>query len=167
MSNQDRDSLQKLLDETGALKQRMEQSLPSYIELLQGVSALPGELSRRYWASCVEALLRDIEPRYHKLEDQARQSYYQARFISLGMSAISRVMGMQPMPPPDQIQVGISLSPSGEIDPDWIDGPEKAPDAIFVGYNQFLAIAQGLKGKLMRGEVTPSSEGEIPKLLYG
>jgi len=166
MSNQSQDSLQKLLDEMSQLKQRMAQALPPYIESVRGIGQLPEELTRRYWVSCVDDLVHKIEPKYRELESQTSELYYRASFISLGMSAISRVMGVQPVPPPDQIQVGISLSASGEIEPDCSDNPERAPDAIFVGYNQFMGIVQGLKGKLIRGEVTPSSEGDIAKLLY-
>jgi hypothetical protein len=36
-----------------------------------------------------------------------------------------------------------------------------------VTYEEFMAIAQRLEDKLLRGTIVPSSEDEIPRLIYG
>jgi hypothetical protein len=53
------------------------------------------------------------------------------------------------------------------MEPDWIDNPNREPGAIFVTYEEFVAIGQRLKDKLLRGTIVPSSEDEIPRLIYG
>ena len=73
---------------------------------------------------------------------------------------------MEPVPPPEPVRLGISISPSGKIEPDWIDNPNREPVAILVRYEEFVSIAQRLKDKLLRGTVVPSSEDEISNLIY-
>jgi len=93
MSNQCQDNLQELLNEISQLKQRMVQALPSYVESVRGIEQLPEELTRRYWVSCVDELAGRIEPEYRKLEGQASRLNLELKFINLGASAISRMMG--------------------------------------------------------------------------
>ena len=54
----------------------------------------------------------------------------------------------------------------GKVESDWIDNPNRETEAIFVTYEEFVLIAQRLKDKLLRGAIVPSSEGEIPELMY-
>ena len=58
------------------------------------------------------------------------------------------------------------MHPSGKIDPALIDDPNKPPDAILVTCEEFLAIAQRLKDRLLKGTIVPNSEDEIPELIY-
>ena len=58
---------------------------------------------------------------------------------------------MKPVPSPEPVRLGISISSSGKIEPDWIDNPYSEPEAIFVTYEEFMAIAQRLKDKLLKG----------------
>jgi hypothetical protein len=71
------------------------------------------------------------------------------------------------VPPPERSRLGISLSSRGKIGPDWIDNPNREPEAIFVTYEEFMAIAQRLEDKLLKGTIAPLSEDEIPRLIYG
>jgi hypothetical protein len=73
---------------------------------------------------------------------------------------------MQPVAPPPSPQLGVTISSSGKIKPDWRDNPYREPKEIFVTYDEFMAIARRLKNKLLKGTIVPTSEAEIPKLLY-
>ena len=88
------------------------------------------------------------------------------KFMTLGADMILKAGGMEPVPPPASLQLGISISLLGKIEPDWIDNPNREPVAIFVRYEEFVSIAQRLKDKLLRGTVVPSSEDEISNLMY-
>lgn len=74
--------------------------------------------------------------------------------------------GMEPIPLPDSLRVGISMYPSGKMVPTIIDDPNRQPDAIVVTYERFVTIAQRLKEEVLRGTIMPTSEEEIPKLVY-
>jgi len=74
--------------------------------------------------------------------------------------------GMQPVALPSPLQLGVTISSSGKIGPDWLDNPDREPGAIFVTYKEFMAIARRLKEKLLKGEIEPTSEEEIPRLMH-
>ena len=52
------------------------------------------------------------------------------------------------------------------MEPDWLDNPNRDPKAIFMTYEEFVTIAKRLEDKLLRGTIVPSSEDEIPRLMY-
>lgn len=70
------------------------------------------------------------------------------------------------MAPPPPLRLGVTISSSGKIEPDWLDNPDREPGAIFVTYEEFMAIAQKLKEKLLKGTIVLTSEDEIPRLVY-
>jgi len=74
---------------------------------------------------------------------------------------------MEPIAPPASLQVGISISPSGKIEPALIDDPYRRPDVILITFKEFEAIVHRLKSELLKGVIVPVSEDEIPKLIYG
>ena len=47
-----------------------------------------------------------------------------------------------------------------------MDDPNRQPDAVLVTYEEFAAIAQRLKDKLLKGTIVPTSEDEIPELIH-
>jgi hypothetical protein len=73
------------------------------------------------------------------------------------------VMGL--MPPPNSLQIGLSIHPSGKIEPSLMGDPNTPSDTILVTYDEFGAITQRLKDKLLNGAIIPTSEVEIPKLI--
>ena len=166
MSNQRERRLDSLLNEVGELRERMEQILPSYTASLQELAQLPDEFEQRFWASCVEALLHEVKARYQDLEAQAQRADLVGKFMTLGMYVIARTGGMEPVPPPEPVRLGISISPSGKMEPDWLDNPNRDPKAIFMTYEEFVTIAKRLEDKLLRGTIVPSSEDEIPRLIH-
>lgn len=167
MFSQRERSLDNLLGETRELKERIKQVLPSYTASLKELSSLPEEFERRFWASRVEALLQMVRADYQSFQAKAQTVDFLGKFMTLGMDIALKAGGMEPIAPPPPTQLGISVSPSGKIAPDWIDNPNREPGAIFVTYEEFVAIAQRLEDKLLKGTIVPSSEDEIPRLIYG
>ena len=166
MSNQSEYSLDSLHNEVHKLKERIEHVLPSYMTLLKEITQLLEEFERRFWASCAEALLHEVKARYQDLEAQAQRADIVGKFMILGMYVIARTGGMEPVLPPETVRLGISISPSGKMEPDWLDNPNRDPKAIFMTYEEFVTIAKRLEDKLLRGTIVPTSENEIPELMY-
>ncbi len=167
MSNQREWSLNNFLGEVRELKDRMEKVFPSYLASLEKTSRLPIEFDRRWWSSRVEALLVKVKTDYQKYQAQAQKADFLGKFMTLAVDVALKAGGMEPIAPPASLQVGVSISPSGKIEPALSDDPNRQPEAIFVTFDQFEAIAQRLKGKLLKGTVMPANEGEIPRLVYG
>jgi len=166
MSSQREHSLDSFLNETRELKERMKQTLPSYIASLTEVSSLPQEFERRFWASRLEAMVETVKTDYESFQAQAQKVDFLGKFMTVGIDVVLKAGGMQPVAPPPAMQVGLTISSSGKIEPDWLDNPNREPGAIFVTYNEFMAIAQKFKEKLLKGTIAPTSEEEIPRLVY-
>lgn len=166
MSSQREFSLDNLLAELRQLNERIKGTLPSYITSLKGMSQLPDEFECRFWASCVEALVQKVKADYQKYQTQAQDADLRGKLLTLGLDIALRVGGMEPIPLPDSLRVGISMHPSGKIEPALMDDPNKQPDAVAVIYQEFVAIAQRLKDELLKGTIVPTSEDEIPGLIY-
>ena len=73
---------------------------------------------------------------------------------------------MEPIAPPPSVRIGISISPLGKIEPALFDGPNRQPGVILITLEEFEKIAQRLKGEVLKGTIVPTSEDEIPKLIY-
>jgi hypothetical protein len=144
----------------------MEQFLPSYLAGLERLSQLPEEFSHRFWASCLEALLAKVKSDYQKWQGQAQKADLLGKFMTLGVDVVLKAGGMEPIAPPSFPQLGVSISSSGKITPDWMDNPHREPEAIFVTYDELMAIAQRVKDELLKGTVVPTSDEEIPRLIY-
>ena len=169
---QTRDELAKIAEMKGRYEKEVEdmewaeQIIPSYTTLLKGLAQLPDEFELRFWASHIEAFLHKVKGRYENLRAKAQQADLWGKFMTLGIDVVLRAEGMEPIPPPERPRLGISVSSSGKIEPDWIDNPNREPKAIVVTYEEFMAIAQKLRDKLLKGTIVPLSEYEIPKLMY-
>jgi hypothetical protein len=166
MFSQRERSLDNLLGETRELKERIKEVLPSYTASLKELSSLPEEFERRFWASRVEALLQMVKADYENFRAKAQKVDFLGKFMTLGIDIALKAGGMEPIAPPQPTQLGISVSPSGKIAPDWVNNPYREPEAIFVTYEEFMAIAQRLKDKVLKRTVVPTTEDEIPKLVH-
>lgn len=143
-----------------------EKAFPSYLVSLKKTSQLPDEFERRWWSFRVEALLEKVRADYQKYQAQAQKADFLGKFMTLGIDTVLKVGGMEPILPPASLQIGISISPSGKIEPALFDDPNRQPDAILITFEKFEAITQRLKGEILKGEVAPKSEDEIPRLIY-
>jgi len=166
MFNQRERSLDDLLDEVRQLRDRMKGILPSYTALLKEVSQLPEGFEYRFWASCVEALLEKVKVDYQKYQAQVQKADLWGKSVTLMADIVLKAGGMEPMPLLNSLRIGVSIHPSGKIEPALFDDTNRQPDAIFVTFDQFEVITQRLKSKLLKGTVMPANEGEIPKLVY-
>ena len=166
MSNQKEHSLNDLLSEVRQLKERIKAILPSYTALLREVSHLPQEFEGIFWASCVEALLEKVRADYQAYQARAQKADLWGKFMTVGVDIILKAGGMEPVPLPNSLRLGVSISPSGKIVPTLMDDPNRQPDAVIVTYEEFVAVAQRLKDELLKGTLVPSSEDEIPRLIH-
>lgn len=165
MCSQNERSLDDLLSEVRQSKERMKAILPSYTASLKEVSQLPDEFERRFWASRVEALLQMVKADYENFRAKAQKVDFLGKFMTVGIDMVLKAGGMEPIAPPPPPQLGVTVSSSGKIEPDWIDNPYRDPAAFFATYEEFMTIAQRLKDELLKGTVLPTSEDEIPKLV--
>jgi len=165
MSNQNEHGLVDLLNEGRQLKERIKAILPSYAASLKEMSRLPEEFEHRFWASCVEALLERVKADYQKYQARAQEANLLGNFMTMGMDIVFKAGGMEPIPLPDSLRVGVSIYPSGKIEPTLMDEPNRQ-GAILVTYEEFTTIAQRLKDELLKGTTVPTSEDEIPRLIH-
>lgn len=166
MSSQRERSTENFLDEIRELKEDMERALPSYAALLKGLSQLPEEFERRFWASRLEALLQGIRVDYRELEAQARKVDLLGRFMTGGMNIALMAGRMQPVPALPPVRLGISVSPSGKIEPDLIDDLHRQPGTLLIKFEDFERLALSLRDRILKGEIVPTNEDEIPKLIH-
>jgi len=166
MSSQREHSLDSFLNETRELKERMKQVLPSYTASLKELSSLPQEFERRFSASRMETLVETVQKDYESFQAKAQKVDFFGKFMTVGIDMVLKAGGMQPIAPPPSPRLGITVSSSGKIRPDWLDNPDREPGAIFLTYEQFMATIQKLKEKLLNGSIEPNSEGDIPRLVY-
>jgi hypothetical protein len=166
MFSQNEHSLDNLLGEVHQLKERIKAILPSYMGSLKELSRLPDEFEGRFWASGVEALVQKVKADYQKYQARAQQANLLGKVMTMVVDIGFQAGGLEPVPLPDSLQVGISMRASGIIAPAIMDDPNKQRDTILVTYEGFVAIAQRLKDRLLQRTIVPTSEDEIPKLVY-
>lgn len=166
MSTLKEHSLDSFLDEIRELKESMEKVLPSYTNLLKDLSSLPKEFECRFWVSCLEALVEKVRVDYESFQAEAMKVDLLNKLMTLGMDMALMARGVQPVAPPPPVQIGVAISSSGRIRPDYFDNPNRGSGAIFVAYEEFMAIAHRLKEKLLKGAIVPTREEEIPRLVY-
>ena len=134
---------------------------------VEKTSRLPIEFERRWWPSRVEALVVKVKTDYQKYQAQAQKADFLGKFMTLGIDTVLKAGGMEPILPPASLQIGISISPSSKIEPALFDDPNRQPDVILITFEEFEAITQRLRGELLKGAIVPTSEDEIPRLVYG
>jgi hypothetical protein len=89
-----------------------------------------------------------------------------SKFMTIGVDAVLKAGGMEPITPPPPARIGIPISPLGRIEPSLFDDPNRQPYVILITFEEFEAIAQRLKGEILEGTVVPKSTDEIPSLIY-
>ena len=166
MSSQSVHNLDNLLDETRQLKEKMRAILPSYTVLLKELTRLPDEFEGGFWASCVDVLLETARADYQKYQAQAKKADFLGKFTTLGIDIVLKAGGMESIVPPAPLQVGISISQSGRIEPALMGDAKKQSYVVLVTYKEFLGIAQRLKSELLEATLMPAGIDEIPKLIY-
>lgn len=165
MSSQRELSLDNLLDEIHQLKERMARIFPSYTASLKELSQLTEEFERRFWASRVEALLQAVKADHRNFQARAQKVDILGKFMTLGIDIALKAGGMQPVALPPSPHIGISVSPSGKIEPALLDDPYKPTNVILLTLEEFEAIAQRLKVELSKETIVPAGEDEIPRLI--
>jgi len=166
MSKQKEQGLSSLPDEIRALGERIKETLPRYTACLKGLSGLPSEFDKRFWVSCVRALLVKVRADHQKWQAQAPSAGLAAKLTTLALDVALKAAGMEPIAPPPYPEVGISISPSGIIKPTLLNYPSAEPGVISVTIEKFEAIARKVEDEIMKGTATPESEEDIPKLIY-
>ena len=166
MSNQSERSLDSLLSELHKLREKAEELAPLYGAMLEKVAQMPADFGRRWWSSRVNVLLQEVEVDYQKYQAQAEKAHLLGGLMTLAADIALKAGKMEPIPPPASLQVGISISPSGKIEPALFDDPNRQPNVIFITFEEFGAIARRLKEEILKGVVMPKKEDEIPKLIY-
>ena len=167
MSTQREQSSDSFLSEMHELRCKMESLLPNYLAGLHRLCQMPDEFECGFWASCLEALLEKVKADYQRYQAQAQEASLYGKIVTLAADTVLKVGGMEPIPLPDSLRLGVSISPSGKIEPALMDDPNRQPDAVAMTYEEFVAIAQRLRGEILKGTIVPKSEDEIPKLIYG
>jgi hypothetical protein len=157
--------LDNFLNEVRQLKDRMERVIPSYLASLERISQLPEELEHRWWSSRVDALLQKVKSDYQNYQSQAQKVDILSKFTTLGIDIALKAGGMQPVAPPPSPRIGISISPSGKIEPALLDDQYKPPNVILITFEEFEAVTHRLKVELLKGTIVPTSEEEIPGLI--
>ena len=127
---------------------------------------MPQELERRFWASRLEALVEGVQRDYEGFKARMQNLDFFTKLTTAGIDMALNVGGMQSIAPPPSPRPGITISSSDKVGPDWRGNPHREPGAIFLTYEQFMATAEKLKEKLLKGAIEPSSEEEIPRLIY-
>jgi hypothetical protein len=73
---------------------------------------------------------------------------------------------MEPIVPPPYPEVGISISPSGIIEPTLLNYPSAGPGVISVTIEKFEGIARKVEEEIMKGTAVPKNEEDVPRLIY-
>lgn len=167
MSSQREWSLDNLLNQLRELRETLPELRLPYTTALERVAQMPVEFERRWWSSRVDMLVHKLKVDYQKYQAQAGQVDLLAQFMTVAADIALKAGGMEPVPPPDSLQVGISVSVLGKIEPALLDDSWPREGFVLLKFEEFEAIAQGLKEEILKGTVMPKNEEEIPKLLFG
>jgi len=166
MSNQNERSLDNIFSEVLQLKEKMKIILPRYIVSLKELSQLPNEFEGRFWVSCVEAQMEKVRADYQEYQARAQKAGLYGNLVTLAADILLKAGGMEPVPLSNSLRIGISIHQTGGIKPTIIDDSNKQPDAIIITYEEFATIIRKLKDQLFEGTIIPTSENEIPELIY-
>ena len=114
----------------------------------------------------MEALLAKVKTEYQKWQAQANKADFLGKFATAAIDIALKAGKMEPIAPPPSPKVGISISPSGKIEPALLNNQYRQPGVIMITFEEFEAITERLKSEMLKGTVVPKSEDEIPKLIY-
>jgi len=144
----------------------MEQLTPPYRAALERVAQMPVEFDRRWWSSRVDVLIEKVKVGYQNYQAQAQQADLYAKFMTAAIDIALRAGRMEPVPPPDSLRAGISISLSGTIEPALLGDPSRREGVVLLKFEEFEAIARRLKKEILKGTVVPKNEVEIPGLIF-
>jgi hypothetical protein len=166
MPTQREQSLDSFLDEVRQMRGRMECLLPSYIAALHRLCQMPEEFERRFWISHIHALVQKVKADYKNYELQTQTANLFGKMTETMVNLAWQVTGQQPMAHTSPLQACLSLYPTGRIQPGLLGDVSKQYGAILISVEKFEAIVQRLEDRIMKGDILPKSEDEIPKLIY-
>jgi len=166
MSNQREWSLDNFLNELRQLRKSLEQLGPSYMAALDRVTQMPVEFDRRWWSSRVDRLTEKVRVDYQKYQAQTERANLLGKFVTSLTDVVLKAGRMEPVPLPNSLKSGISISPFGNIAPTLLNDPSRQSGVLYIKFEEFEAIAQRLKGEILKGAVVPKNEDEIPRLIF-
>ncbi len=111
-------------------------------------------------------LMEKVTVEYQKYQAKAQEAGFYATLMAAAMGSALKAVGMEPVPPPGSLRVGISLSALGKIEPTLLDDPSRQSGLLYIKLEDFEAISKRLKREIMKGMVTPKNEDEIPRLIF-
>lgn len=166
MSSQREWSLNNLLRQLRELRETLPELRMPYTTALERVAQMPVEFERRWWSSRVDMLVQKLKVDYQKHQAQAGKVDLLTQFMTVAVDSVLKAGGMEPVPLPDSLRVGISISVLGKIEPALLDDSSPREGGVLVKFEEFEAIAQRLKEEILKGKIMPESEEEIPKLIH-
>ena len=111
-------------------------------------------------------LLAKVRANHQRYQAQAQSADFLAKFTTLAIDVAFKAGRMEPVAPPPSPEVGISILPSGVIEPTLLNYPVARPGAISMPLEKFERICRRVEQEVTAGRVTPASEEELPKLIY-
>lgn len=165
MCSQEERSLENLPKETCELRQRLEKLLPPYVAALERLRKAPEEFSRRFWASRVDELLGKVKLDYQNYQAQARVADLFGKFTVVAVDIALKAAGIEPIEPPASLQICISISETGKIEPAVVSDSFMQADVILISFEELEKLTLMLKDEILKGEITLGAEDEIPKLI--
>jgi len=166
MSTQKEQRLDNFPSEVRELRDKMEGLLPDYVAALAKLCRMPEEFKRRFWVSHVQALVQKVEADYKNYEFETLKANLLGKMTETMVNFAWQAIKQQPMAHTSPLQACLSLYPTGRIQPGLLGDFSKQYGAILISVEKFEAIAQRLEDEIMRGEILPESEDEIPRLIY-
>ena len=159
--------MDNLPGEVRDLRERMDALFPQYVASLQRLADIPVESDRRFWVSRVDSLIEVVRGNYQKYEVARSKADLLSKFMTMATDLALMAARKEPIPFPATLQICISISPEGRIEPVVDDPASRAEGVIFLTFPQLEAIARKLKEGILNGRVVPIGEEEIPKLIRG
>ena len=144
----------------------MEAVFPQYVASLQRLSEMPGEFGGRYWASKIDSLVEVVKSKHDRYQVEVDRANLFGKLMTPVRDAFLKMGRMQPVPPAAPLENCISISSSGKIELTLRGALPSQPDRVLVTFEEFRGLALKLRQMVIRGDIRPRSEEEIPKLIY-
>ena len=158
-------SPESLLNELQALRARLEKVLPGYVASLAKVCQAPVEFDRRYRASWVDSLLREVKRIYQEYQRARSQVDLMSKFMTAATDIVLIAARKEPIPFPTVPGISIALYPEGKIEP-MMEGNTPLPrGAAIVTFERFRELARKAKRMIMAGTLVPKTAEDIPQLI--
>lgn len=159
-------SLDDIVRELPALRERMGKVVPAYVTSLERLSAVPLEFERRCATQWIDALL-----------DRVRQDYQDTLSRCQAVGAFGDVMvrtmaAMTQQPAEMSLRESVSswlcigIWPSGQIKPVLREDSLRQAGVTVIRLPEFEQAVLRLKGEVLSGKVVPKSADEIPRFIH-